>query len=250
MLESIKNLWTFPSFDEWMMFFPAGLILGSLFGWFIGHLKDRFRIKAGYSRKMFHFVIFTLAAIIGITAGFQAVQVFGIAIGFVVMWAVIRGEINPLFRAVARPTDSPYEKYYIVIPFLMTAAGGMLSNILFGKLAVVGYAVTGWGDAVGEPVGTRWGNHRYRVPTLTGIKSYRSLEGSLAVLVASLTGSFIVLYFGFHLPANTSFVVALSVALIATAVEAITFHSLDNLTLQVAATATALFTLKLLGYHR
>ena len=249
MLESIKNLWTFPSFDEWMMFFPAGLILGCIFGWFIGHLKDRFTLKAGYSRKMFHFVIFTFAAIIGITAGFQAVQVFGIAIGFVVMWAVIRGEKNPLFRAIARPTDTPYEKYYIVIPLLMTATGGMLSNILFGQFAVVGYTVTGWGDAVGEPVGTRWGNHRYRVPTLTGIKSYRSLEGSLAVFIASLTGTFVVLYFGFHLPAMTCFIVALSVASIATVVEAISFHSLDNLTLQIAATWTTLFMLKRLGLY-
>lgn len=248
MLETIKNLWTFPSIEEWLIFFPAGLIVGSCFGWLIGHLKDRFTLKAGYSRKMFHFVIFTLAAIVGLTAGFQAVQAFGVAIGLVVMWAVIKGEKNPLFRAVARPTDAPHEKYYIVIPFLMTAAGGMLSNILFGQLAVVGYAVTGWGDAVGEPVGTRWGNHRYRVPTLTGIKCYRSLEGSSAVFIASLAGTFIVLFSGFHLPANTSLIVALSVALVATAVEAITFHSLDNLTLQVAAAATALYTLKVLGF--
>jgi phytol kinase len=249
MLESIKNLWTFPSFSVWVVFFPAGLILGSLFGWFIGHLKDRYALKAGYSRKMFHFVIFSLAAIIGLTSGFPPVQVFGAAIGLVVMWAVFRGEKNPLFRAVARPTDAPHEKYYIMIPFLMTAAGGMLSNILFGKIAVIGYVVTGWGDAVGEPVGTRWGNHRYRVPTLTGIKCYRSLEGSLAVFIASLSGSFIVLYFGFHLPANTCLIVALCVALIATMVEAITFHSLDNLTLQIVATGTTLYMLKLLGLY-
>ncbi len=196
---------------------------------------------------MFHFIIFTLAAIVGLTAGFRAVQVFGVAIGLVVTRAVVQGEKNPLFRAVARPTDAPYEKYYIVIPFLMTAAGGMLSNILFGKLAVVGYVVTGWEDAVGEPAGTRWGKHKYRVPTLTGIQCYRSIEGSLAVLIASLTGSFIALYFGFHLPVNTALIAALSVALIATLVEAITFHSLDNLTLQVAATGTALFVLQLFG---
>jgi phytol kinase len=198
---------------------------------------------------MFHFVIFTIAAVIGLKAGFQAVQVFGIAVGLVVIWAVIRGEKNPLFRAVARPTDAPYEKYYIVIPFLMTAAGGMFSNILFGKLAVVGYAVTGWGDAVGEPVGTRWGKHRYRIPTLTGIKCYRSLEGSIAVFIASLIGAFIILYFGFHLPLSLGFIAALCVSVVATLVEAITFHSLDNLTLQVASTGTALYILKLLGFY-
>lgn len=248
MLEFVKRLWTFPSLYEWMIFLPAGVILGSLFGWLTGYLKDRFLLKTGYSRKMFHFIIFTIAAIVGLTAGFQAVQVFGVAIGIVVMRAVVQGEKNPLFRAVARSTDAPYEKYYIVIPFLMTAAGGLLSNIIFGKLAVVGYVVTGWGDAVGEPAGTRWGKHKYRVPTLTGIQCYRSLEGSLAVFFASLTGSFIVLYFGFHLPVDTGFLAALSVAVISTLVEAITFHSLDNLTLQIAASGTALFILKLLGF--
>lgn len=231
-----------------MIFFLPGLILGGFFGWLIGYLKDRFSLKTGYSRKMFHFIIFSLAAIVGLTAGFQAVQVFGTAVGLVVILAVLQGEKNPLFRAVARPMDTPYEKYYIVIPFLMTAAGGMLSNILFGELAVVGYVVTGWGDAIGEPAGTRWGKHKYKVPTLTGIQCYRSLEGSLAVFVASLTGSFIVLHFGFHYPLNTGFLAAMSVAVISTLVEAITFHSLDNLTLQVVATATALYTLKLLGF--
>lgn len=249
MLESIKNLWIFPSFDDWIIYLPAGLILGGIFGWLTGYLKDRYALKAGYSRKMFHFIIFTIAAIIGLYAGLQAVQVFGVAIGSLVLWAVRQGDKNPLFRAVARPTDAPHEKYYIVVPFLMTAAGGILSNILFGKLAVVGYAVTGWGDAVGEPVGTRWGKHRYKVPTLTGIDCYRSLEGSLAVFIASLAGAFIVLFFGFHTSLYTGLIVALSVSMIATLVESITFHSLDNLTLQVAATTSALLTLKLLGFY-
>jgi phytol kinase len=247
MIEYVKSLWTFPSLYEWLIFLPIGLLVGSLFGWLTGHLKDRFLLKAGYSRKIFHFIIFTLAAIIGLTAGFRAVQVFGTAVGIVVMLAVVQGEKNPLFRAVARPTDAPHQKYYIVIPFLMTALGGMLSNILFGKLAVVGYAVTGLGDAVGEPAGTRWGKHRYRVPTLTGIRCYRSQEGSLAVFVASLIGSFIVLYFGFPLSLTAVLFTSMSVAVISTLVEAITFHSLDNLTLQVVATATALYALKFLG---
>jgi phytol kinase len=247
MIEFITNLWTLPTVNDWIIFFPSGILLGSVFGWITGYLKDKYSLKAGYSRKMFHFIIFTLATIVGLTAGFQAVQVFGVAIGTVVMRAVLQGKKNPLFRAVARPTDAPFEKYYIVVPLLMTAAGGMLSNILFGQLAVVGYAVTGWGDAVGEPAGTRWGKHRYRVPTLTGIQCYRSLEGSTAVFIASLTGAFGVLVFGFQLPVNTSLLVALYVAVISTLVEAITFHSLDNLTLQVVATATAFYGLKLSG---
>jgi phytol kinase len=79
----------------------------------------------------------------------------------------------------------------------MTAAGGMISNILFGKLAVVGYVVTGWGDAVGEPVGTRWGNHRYRVPTLTGIKCHRSLDNLTLQVAATGSALFLLKELGF-----------------------------------------------------
>jgi hypothetical protein len=43
------------------------------------------------------------------------------------------------------------------------------------ELALVGYLVTGWGDAVGEPVGVWIGRHRFRVLSLTGIPSERPI---------------------------------------------------------------------------
>jgi phytol kinase len=165
--------------------------------------------------------------------------VFGSAIAALVLWSVMRGNGSRLYRALARPSDAPHEKYYVIVPLLMTALGGMLSNVLFGKMAVVGYVVTGWGDAVGEPVGARWGRHRYRVPTLTGIRCYRSLEGSAAVLLTSFVGAALVLSIGFDLSPTAAALAAIAIALVTALVEAFTFHSLDNLTLQLASTAVA-----------
>lgn len=247
MIEFILERWNFPTLNHWLLIFPVSLIAASALGWFTGHLKEKFKLHAGYSRKIFHFFIFSLAAITGLLGGFRAVQVFGASVGLVVLYAVIKGQKSKLFSAMARPTDAPYEKYYIIIPLLMTALGGITSNILFGKLAVIGYITTGWGDAIGEPAGTRWGRHKYRIPTLTGIKCYRSFEGSLAVFLASFLGCIAVLLLGFSLPASHIFILAFCVSVTAVLIEALTFHSLDNLTIQICSTATALLVIKYLG---
>ncbi len=233
MIEFILSRWSFPSLSFWFAIMPVGILLGSLAGWFAGYAKEAWDLPVGYTRKIFHFIIFTLAGVIGLIFGFSAVQVFGCSIGIVVGYGVMKGHKNRFFRAIARPNDTPYERFYIIVPFCMTALGGMISNICFGQFAVIGYITTGWGDAVAEPIGTRWGKHKYRVLTFTGVKATRSLEGSLAVLIASFIGCLLFLSVGFELPVVTIFFVSLLISLIAMVVEAVTFHSMDNLTIQV-----------------
>jgi phytol kinase len=91
---------------------------------------------------------------------------------------------------------------------------------------------------VGEPVGTRWGRHRYRVPSLAGVKATRSLEGSAAVLVVGASGAALVLL-GAGVPWPTAVGVGLACGVGGAAVEAFSTHGLDNLTVQVAAAAIA-----------
>ena len=233
MIEFISKRLVFPTLECWLIVLPVSIIIAIIFGWLSGYIKIRYKLKTGYTRKIFHFLIFTTAGIIGILGGFQAVQVFGTGVGIIVGYAVLRGYKSMLFNAVARPGDKPYEKFYVIIPFLMTAMGGMISNIAFGKYAIIGYITTGWGDAIGEPAGTRWGKHKYRVPTFTGIRSYRSLEGSIAVLAASFAGCILISLFGFHISVPEIIYISLITAIAAMIVEAVTFHSLDNLTIQV-----------------
>ena len=55
-----------------------------------------------------------------------------------------------------------------------------------GSYAAVGYLVAGWGDAVGEPVGTRFGRHPYRVPfTRRRARGPHASKGSMAVFVCA-----------------------------------------------------------------
>ncbi len=241
MTESITAAFALPPLSLWLTIFPFGIVSGCVAAWVVCYCREKYRLKVGYTRKIFHFIIFTLAAVTALWQGFAAVKVFGVALGFVVGYALLRGKESTFYRTLARPNDAPHETFYILFPYLMTALGGMVSNILFGKFALIGYIATGWGDAVGEPVGTRWGQHRYRVPTLTGIVSYRSLEGSAAVFLASFLGCGCVLFFGYSLPFLSALWLALLLALVTALVEAITFHSMDNFTIQAASSGVCYF---------
>ncbi len=243
MIEFLLSHWTFPEFDVWLSFFPYGLIIGISAGIISGRVRVVYNWPVGYTRKTFHFIIFTFAGITGLLGGFEAVQVFGTAVGLVVAYAVWKNEKSHLYQAIARPSDAPYKTMYIIIPFCMTALGGMISNIFFGPCAMIGYIATGWGDAVGEPVGTRWGKHKYRVPTLTGLVVHRSIEGSLAVFCASFFGCLFIIFTGFDVSVSYLLFASVSVALVTMLVEAVTFHSLDNLTIQVTASWIAMLLL-------
>lgn len=199
------------------------------------HLRRR-GVAAPYTRKLFHFAIFTGAALVHVWRGTPGVVTYGGVITLIVLDAVVRR--TALFGALARPTDAPHERWFIVAPLLSTAAGGLLSNLLFGPAAVVGYLVAGWGDAVAEPVGTRWGRHRYRVHAPFGVAATRSYEGTAAVLIAGTVAAVMGLV-TLKVPAGAVVVGALAIGVVAAIVEAVSTHGLDNLTVQIAASGVA-----------
>lgn len=194
--------------------------------------------RPGDARKTFHFLIFTTAATLRALGGIGAVTAYGAVVFAGVVAAVLRGEGDPIFEALARPSDAPRRALHVVIPLCATAAGGVLAHLIGGPAATAAYLVGGWGDAVGEPVGIRWGRHRYRVPSIGGVPATRSLEGSAAVLLASWAGAAIGLAAA-GASAGTAAGGGLAVAAVAAAVETFTPHGLDNLTVLVAAAATA-----------
>lgn len=194
--------------------------------------------RVGYTRKLFHFFIFTAAGVLQLRWGLPVVVVFGTAISLLVLWGVYKGTKSAFYQALARPSDAPQESLFILIPLVTTAAGGVLANLFFGSWAAIGYLVGGWGDAIGEPVGSRWGRHRYKVPSMAGVAATRSLEGSASVFAVSTLVAFLGLQAQGLLHAD-ALLYALLIAAAATAVEAISTHGLDNLTIQLAAAGMA-----------
>jgi phytol kinase len=218
---------------------PLGLAWSFTALWVAGRLK-RGGTRTGYTRKTFHFLIFGTVAALEWRLGTPAVCLFGATCTVAVFVAVWRGAGNVLYEAIARERDEPHRTHFVLVPYFATLVGGLAANILCGPVAVAGYLVTGLGDAIGEPVGTRFGAHRYRVPSLSSVPAVRSLEGSAAVFVMS----------GLALLAAAAVSPAISVdgarawtvlliAAVCAAVEAVSPHGWDNLTLQIVPTILA-----------
>ena len=224
----------------------AAMIIGS--GVLSGTLKRRAGWTTGYTRKLFHFLIFFTAVGLHLWGGMPAVNVLGLGMGIYVILVVRAGDGNFFFEALAREKDSPRRGYFIVIPYLTTALGGLIANWLFGAFAVMGYLVGGAADAVAEPVGVRFGRHRYRVSSLRKVRTAeRSIEGSISVLAVSLVLSALLFSVYGHLPVTHSLLSAVLLSMAVMFVEAASPHGADNLTIQVTASGLACLFIRLWG---
>ncbi|MCP4007753.1 MAG: hypothetical protein GY725_26525 [bacterium] len=198
--------------------------------------------KTGYTRKVFHFLILVNAAVVQAFWGLSVLFVFGAATSLVVFFALLQGEGGLLYEAIARESDRPHRSRFVLVPYFATLLGGLLSNLFFGPSAIAGYLVTGLADAIAEPVGTRFGRHRYRVPSFGGLEAQRSIEGSLAVFVASVAALALAAWLGPELLAGLKpaawFGALVGIACLCTLVEAVSPHGWDNASLQLVASGT------------
>lgn len=216
----------------------AAAILGG--GFLSGFLKQRAGWATGYTRKLFHFLIFFTAVGLHLWRGMPAVNILGAGMGIYVFLIVRAGDGNYFFEALAREKDSPRRGYFIILPYITTALGGLLSNVFFGAFAIMGYLVGGAADAVAEPIGVRLGRHRYRVPSLKKVAvSERSVEGSASVFVVAFLLSAAAFFLLYHLSFSYSLLSAVLLAGLIAGVEAVSPHGADNLTIQVAASGLA-----------
>lgn len=229
MLDSLLELW--PSPPAAVAGMLSGLTLYLAAGMTAATLRER-GWRVGDTRKIFHLTIFTVAALLRWQFNSGAVAAYGAVVAAGVLFATWQGSRSRIFLALARPSDAPHERLHVLSPLICTAVGGVLAHLIAGPLAGVAYLIAGWGDAVGEPVGIRWGRHRYRVPSIGTITAERSWEGSFAVCVASTLAAGL----GLLLAGKTGpDVIAWSMVLgcAAVVIEAASPHGWDNFTLLV-----------------
>jgi len=219
---------------------PPALIWAYFCLYFAGYLKIKKGLNTGYTRKVFHFLIFATVVFIQLVWGLPIVLLFGAMTSIVIFYAISRGGGHLLYEAIAREKDAPHRTHYVLVPYFATLIGGVISNILFGPLALIGYLVTGLGDAAGEPFGTRFGKHTYKVPSLLGAQSKRSYEGSAAVLVTCLLAVSLGIFLSPQLaPTKQSFIMVPVLALICMVLEAVSPRGWDNATMQIIPTYLA-----------
>ncbi len=235
-----------PPFPQLVYFCVVSAVAIVVSGALAGSLKKYAGWKTGYTRKTLHFLIFFTAVGLHIWGGMPAVNILGLGMGIFVLYSVKAGDGNFFFESMARAKDYPRRGYFIVVPYLTTAAGGLVSNLLFGGCAIMGYALCGAADAIAEPVGVRFGKHKYKVPSLKKVQvAERSLEGSLSVFVVSLVLSFLFFVYLYQSPHAKALVASLVLSVVLTLVEAVSFHGADNFTIQVTASGMTFLFLKI-----
>lgn len=229
----------FPSWEAIAVGGPLGLAWSFAALWFAGVLKQN-GVKTGYTRKVFHFIIFGTVAALQWRFGTSAVCLFGGMCSLAIFFAVWRGSGNRLYEAMAREKDEPHRTYFILLPYFTTLVGGLLSSMLFGPFAVAGYLVTGLGDTIGEPAGTMFGRHHYRVRSLASVPATRSVEGSVAVFIMSVVALLLAAAVSPHIAlSHFAILKIIAIGAVATLVEAVSPHGWDNATMQIVPTALA-----------
>ncbi len=204
-----------------------------------GVLKRR-GARTGCTRKIFHFLIFSTAATLQWRCGTPAVCLFGAMCSLVIFYAIWRGPGHLLYEAMAREKDEPHRTHFILVPYATTLLGGLASSLLFGPLALAGFLVAGLGDAIGEPVGTLFGKHPYRVPSRSSVPAIRTLEGSAAVFLFSALALALAAAASPHLAlAPHGLLKIAAIAALSALAEALSPHGWDNAAMQVIPTALA-----------
>ena len=204
-------------------------------------------VKVNYTRKINHFTLLVVPFLLGMIfgkgggssdGGFDIImKIVGLLSGllfFVIFLKPIRervGFIKTTFSGIDRPEDRPYTliwmttqtaaNYIIAIPVAM-----YLGFIDRPELIFIIILINGIGDGLAEPVGIRFGKHKYQTSALFAKRKYvRSIEGSACVFITS----FIVVILFFSSFSTIQFIVALiSFPIIMTLAEAKAPHTWDN----------------------
>ncbi len=221
------------------IFLPLNIVFIVGVNYFAGWLKREKGWKTNYTRKITHVSNFSYLMVLTFYGGYTATLIFALLMMLYGVLIIAAGRGNIFYDAVARESDEPFGAFYVIMPTVATMIAVLMNRAVFGAFANLGYLVSGWGDAAGEPIGVRFGKHKYKVPTLTGIACTRSYEGSAAVFVMSWFAAGLSLVTLLDEPWHVALLAGLAAAVGGTIIEAVSPHGFDNFTIQVASVACA-----------
>ena len=207
--------------------------------WLLGKWVVRRGVKVNYTRKLNHLALFLIP--IGLAPLLPYAPspwtISASAAAFLVTTLVfaepVRSRVPAVataFASVDRPEDRPHTLTWIVTQAMAAYAVLVLVFAWLSwcgrpDLVAVPLLVTGIGDGLAEPVGVRFGRHRYRVPSLAAGRAYvRSLEGSACVF---LTAVVTVACFAGSLSGPQLLALLVLVPAVMTAAEAVSPHAWD-----------------------
>ena len=157
-------------------------------------------VKVNYTRKIIHISYFIWPQIFDLLFGYEKSvytelwNVWIILILLLMMHKIIRDRvsiINTMFKAVDRPEDRPHTLFWFSSQIIVGLMVIIPFSIYFNYIDKIGLIfipilINGLADGLAEPVGIRFGKHKYQTKALLSSKKYtRSYEGSFCVFIVS-----------------------------------------------------------------
>lgn len=211
-----------------------------------GILVLRKNVKVNYTRKINHFslmiVPFLLSAISPAppsnsgseTLLMQAVMLLSGLAFFILFLKPVRDRI-PFFKTAFAGIDRPEDRPYTLLWMTTQTAGNFIAVIpISSYLALIGLPhlvfilifINGVGDGLAEPIGIRFGKHKYQTYALFTKQKYtRSIEGSSVVFLVSILS---IILFASGLSTIQITVLLLTLPIVMTVSEAKAPHTWDN----------------------
>jgi dolichol kinase len=227
-------------FQNWVLL-EIGRIAIILFIIFItSYCVKKERLKVNYSRKIIHFTFIFSALLINQTLFNYSIKYFAISGTISLIAALILVEpirkrvpiVNFLFLSYDRPEDRPHTVRLTITQIIgaNSALIGLaclyrLSGVPLDLLALP-LIITAFGDGLAEPIGVRFGKHKYKVKDLLKKRVYiRSYEGSAMVFITTI----LALIFFNHLFSVIALIFLFAILpLLMTIIEANSPHTWDN----------------------
>ncbi len=224
---------------------------------FAGGLKIHGRLRTGDARKLNHATALA-GGVLWFASGNALCDRVSCHVAVVILFGLLLavchfrewGPFHYAFIGYARESDRPHDSFHVWFSWLVSIVGIELVDLSFGSLELTRCAalILGLADAIAEPIGSRFGKHRYQVrDVLTATTRQRSWEGSLSVALTTAAIVFVALspallggvswplLTAVSLPLSSRLAWATVAGLLVSLVEAWTPHGLDNLTIPLSA---------------
>ena len=141
------------------------------------------------------------------------------------------GIIDMMFKAVDRPEDRPYTLIWFSSQIISTLIVVIPFSVYFSRIDKIGLIfipilINGLADGLAEPVGIRFGKHKYKTRACLSSREYeRSYEGSACVFIVS---TIIILAYYTYMSIHQYIFCTLLIPIITTFTEAYSPHTWDS----------------------
>ena len=203
-------------------------------------------IKVNYTRKINHFALFFVPVFLRSVFPHEPSFlrfIIGCTIGTLILLIYIKPIrdkltiIATMFLSFDRPEDRPNTLWWLFTQILVGYIVLVPAVILFVQNDLAGIIwvpllINALGDGLAEPVGIRFGKHKYETYAFFSKKKYvRSLEGSACVFLASII---VVIIFRSSFTQLQFMIALIFIPFLMTLVEAFSPHTWDTPTLNLA----------------